>query len=250
MGVGVEVVSGASLERIASVARDAEDREHVTPYIRTHPELFRIHIVRAEDFGLDYPDLRLTVDTLDDLDLMKALQKNLGPLEELDTKDVVEFLGEHPEIRQVNAQIEQKMPGAAGPADVKASVIIRTHNSANCVRNAVDSALNQTLPKDLYEILVVDDGSTDSTREILGSYKNKIRVIEQENKGYVEAANKGVVNAKGEYLILLDADDTFEPELISEMLNAFHNERDVAFVYIQGMVTQEDGLVFHLIKPM
>jgi spore coat polysaccharide biosynthesis protein SpsF len=110
LGTSVEVVNRETLERIDSIAKDAEYREHVTLYIREHPELFKIHVVKAEDFGLNHPNLRLTVDTEDDLELMRKLQENLGDLETVKTRGVIEFLTKHPEICQINAQVKQKIP--------------------------------------------------------------------------------------------------------------------------------------------
>lgn len=110
LGTSVEVVNRGILERIDPVAKDAEYREHVTLYIREHPKLFKIHTVKAEDFGLNYPDFRLTVDTEEDLELMRKLQENLGDLETVKTRRVIEFLTKHPEIRRVNAQIKQNVP--------------------------------------------------------------------------------------------------------------------------------------------
>lgn len=117
------------------------------------------------------------------------------------------------------------------PDKGKVSIIIRTYNSGKFVRDAIESALRQDISSSLYEILVVDDGSTDNTREILKSYGNKIRVIEQAHKGNVNAANRGIAVASGGYIILLDADDTFEPTIISEMINILENESEVSFVY-------------------
>ena len=56
--------------------------------------------------------------------------------------------------------------------EVKISVIVRTYNSAKCVKEAINSILKQTIELDLYEIVVVDDGSTDKTKDILDLYKN------------------------------------------------------------------------------
>jgi spore coat polysaccharide biosynthesis protein SpsF len=107
LGTAVEVVNRVILEKIYPIAEQAEYREHVTYYIYTHPELFKTHTV---DFGLNCPHLRLTVDTEEDLELMKRLYEGLGKLEGLTVKRIVEFLTAHPEIYEVNAGIEQKIP--------------------------------------------------------------------------------------------------------------------------------------------
>ena len=107
LGTAVEVVNRVTLENIYPIAEQAEYREHVTYYILTHPELFKTHTV---DFGLNCPHLRLTVDTEEDLDLMRKLCEGLGKLEGLTVKRIVEFLTAHPEVYEVNARIKQKMP--------------------------------------------------------------------------------------------------------------------------------------------
>ncbi len=85
------------------------------------------------------------------------------------------------------------------------SVIIPNYNYAEYLRESIDSALNQDYQP--IEIIVVDDGSTDESREILSSYGTQIRVIEIENSGAPTARNFGLMNAHGYYIAYLDADD-------------------------------------------
>ena len=85
------------------------------------------------------------------------------------------------------------------------SVIIPNYNYAEYLRESIDSALNQDYQE--IEIIVVDDGSTDGSREILRSYGTQIRVIEIENSGAPTARNFGLMNAQGYYIAYLDADD-------------------------------------------
>jgi len=114
---------------------------------------------------------------------------------------------------------------------MKISVIVRTYNSAKYVKGAIDSILQQTIQPDLYEIVVVDDGSTDNTKDILDLYKGRIRLIEEKHRGAIRALNVGIREAQGNYVILLDADDMFEPRILEEMLNVFEKEKDIDFVY-------------------
>jgi glycosyltransferase involved in cell wall biosynthesis len=101
----------------------------------------------------------------------------------------------------------------------KVSVIIPTYNRATKVRNAIDSALNQTF-SDL-EVIVVDDGSTDNTGEVLReAYGNRIRYFGQPNQGASAARNKGLAEARGEWIALLDSDDFWEKEKIEWQLKA------------------------------
>ncbi len=89
------------------------------------------------------------------------------------------------------------------------SVIIPTHNRNWVLKETIDSVLNQSF-KD-FEIIVVDDGSTDNTLEILNSYGSRIKTISQVNSGGPLARNNGARNASGKYLVFLDDDDLFFP---------------------------------------
>jgi glycosyltransferase involved in cell wall biosynthesis len=89
------------------------------------------------------------------------------------------------------------------------SVIIPAYNYGRFLRDAVDSALAQTCPA--FEVIVVDDGSTDDTPQILAGYGDRIVVIRQENLGTSAARNAGIAAARGEYVSFLDADDIWRP---------------------------------------
>jgi glycosyltransferase involved in cell wall biosynthesis len=89
------------------------------------------------------------------------------------------------------------------------SVIIPSYNSAEVVGDAVESALNQSTPPG--EIIVVDDGSTDETRTTIGRYGPKVRYIYQNNQGVAAARNRGIREARGEFVAFLDADDVWHP---------------------------------------
>ena len=99
------------------------------------------------------------------------------------------------------------------------SIVIPSYNQAEFLRDAIDSCLNQTAEP--YEVIVVDDGSTDNSLEIARSYENKIRVISQVNKGLASARNTGIMNVKGSYdifyVLFLDADDILLPNAIENI---------------------------------
>jgi glycosyltransferase involved in cell wall biosynthesis len=100
------------------------------------------------------------------------------------------------------------MPPSDAPAPL-VSVVIPTYNYARFVSEAVDSVLAQTYPS--LEVVVVDDGSTDDTREVLARYGDRIRYIYQPNAGLPAARNTGIKAARGEFIGLLDSDDVFHP---------------------------------------
>lgn len=104
---------------------------------------------------------------------------------------------------------------------VKVSVIIPVYNAHAYLRQCLDSVQNQTL-RDI-EIICVDDGSADDSREILTEYAqrdNRIQVIHQENSGAGAARNNGLRHAAGEFLSFLDADDFFAPNMLEEAVLA------------------------------
>ncbi len=114
------------------------------------------------------------------------------------------------------------------------SVIIPTYNRANFIEKTIESVLNQTYQN--FEIIVVDDGSTDNTLGVLEQYKNnnKIHVHHQKNAERGAARNKGISLAKGEYVIFLDSDDLFLEhylELLFKKIKQNNNPNFIATNY-------------------
>lgn len=101
----------------------------------------------------------------------------------------------------------------------KVSVIIPTYNRAAKVRSSIESAMTQTMT-DL-EVIVVDDGSSDDTGRILGeTFGDRIRYFAQVNQGVAAARNKGIAEARGEWIAFLDSDDLWEREKLEWQLKA------------------------------
>ena len=114
---------------------------------------------------------------------------------------------------------------------VKASVIIPCYNHGKFIDKAVNSVLNQTFQN--FEIIIVNDGSTDEeTNKILENYNRpKTKVIKIENQGPSVARNTGIQEAKGEYILPLDADDTIEPTYMEKAVKILDNDDNVGIVY-------------------
>jgi glycosyltransferase involved in cell wall biosynthesis len=92
----------------------------------------------------------------------------------------------------------------------RVSVIIPTYNRSHYLGKAIDSVLTQSYGD--YELIVVDDGSTDDTQDALAMYRNAIKLIRQENGGASSARNTGIRAARGEWVAFLDSDDEWLPE--------------------------------------
>lgn len=111
----------------------------------------------------------------------------------------------------------------------KISVIIPTYNCFSYIKEAVDSVLNQTYQN--IEIIIVDDGSTDNTMQLLTPYSSQIKYIHQQNRGPSAARNTGIRAAQGEWIAFLDADDIWLPNKLEKqiLLAEEKNELDVIF---------------------
>ena len=101
------------------------------------------------------------------------------------------------------------------------SVIMPAYNAEKHIKAAVDSAINQTYQN--IEVIVINDGSTDNTLNILRQYGNKIKIINQANKGRAAANNVGIYNAKGEWIAFLDADDIWIGNKTEKQLASCNN---------------------------
>jgi len=104
------------------------------------------------------------------------------------------------------------------------SVIIPTHNRAWVLKEAIDSVLAQDF-KD-FELIVIDDGSTDDTRQILDSYARDLIVLRQSNRGVSAARNVGIEAAAGHLIAFLDSDDLWLPQKLSAQVNFFNSNPD------------------------
>lgn len=101
--------------------------------------------------------------------------------------------------------------------EIKVSVIIPVYNGEKTIGKCIESVLNQSL--DSVEIIVINDGSTDKTEEILRKYKD-VKVINKSNGGQGFARNDGIDAAKGRYIAFVDADDTIERDMLKTMYYA------------------------------
>src|SRR5260370_19883404 len=100
------------------------------------------------------------------------------------------------------------------------TVLIDTYNYGRFIEQAIDSVLSQDLPPDQLEIVVVDDGSTDDTAERVRKYGSRIQYLHKENGGQASAFNAGFAHARGELIVLLDADDFFLPGKLNRIVAA------------------------------
>jgi glycosyltransferase involved in cell wall biosynthesis len=118
---------------------------------------------------------------------------------------------------QLNHSVELHNASGEG-MPIKVSVIIPVYNAEKTIARAIDTVFNQKF--DSYEIIAVDDGSTDSSFVILQSYGDRVRTQRQRNRGASAARNAGAAVAVGEYLAFLDADDEWLPDKLRKCVEA------------------------------
>lgn len=110
-----------------------------------------------------------------------------------------------------------------------ASIIINNYNYGHFLSEAIDSSLKQTYS--CIEVIVVDDGSTDNSREIISRYKEQIIPVLKENGGQASAFNAGFEASRGDIIFMLDSDDIFSPEKIAEVVNVFSQHQDIGWCF-------------------
>lgn len=129
------------------------------------------------------------------------------------------------------------------------SIIIPTYNNQNTICRAIDSCFNQTYQN--IEILVIDDGSTDNTKEILKKYKNDLRFnyYYQENQERSTARNHGLDLAKGEYIQFLDSDDEIYPTKIEKQVSFLNTHPEYFLVYCGVEYKDDLEQIIHTLEP-
>jgi len=131
--------------------------------------------------------------------------------------------------------------------DPLVSVIITNYNYGCFLANAIDSVLRQRYTA--IEVIVVDDGSTDHSRDVMDTYGTRILSLFKQNGGQASAMNLGFSQSRGEIVIFLDADDMLLPDVVQDVVRAFHSHQNVAKVMYRMEVVDATGRLTGEIKP-
>lgn len=120
------------------------------------------------------------------------------------------------------------------------SIIMPAYNTGGCIVNSIQSVLRQTYEE--WELIIVDDCSTDNTCEVIGSFRDeRIHLLRNEvNSGAAVSRNRALREAKGRYIAFLDSDDTWDPLKLERQL-AFMKEKGYAFTYTDYRIIHPDG---------
>ena len=129
----------------------------------------------------------------------------------------------------------------------KVSVVIPTYNYARFLGEAIQSVLDQTF--DDFELIIVDDGSTDNTKEVVASFADpRVKYIYQENRGVCAAQNTGIQASIGEYIALLGADDVLLENALEKGVEVLDSYPEVGFSYAQAYIMDENGHIYRVRK--
>lgn len=132
------------------------------------------------------------------------------------------------------------------PALPKVSVIIPSFNHARYIRECVESVLSQSYPE--IEIVIIDDGSTDETIDILEEYGDRIRLIRQIRGRQARARNIGLKESSGEWIAFLDSDDRYLPSRIEDSVAAVLNDPTIDLVWGDFRIINANGRVIQEIR--
>lgn len=124
----------------------------------------------------------------------------------------------------------------------RVSVVIPTYNRAEQTTRALESVWNQSFSD--YEVVVVDDGSTDNTADVLEQFEPRIRLIRQPNGGVSKARNRGISAASGEFIAFLDSDDEWLPDKLRQQVEFLEAHRSIGFVACLNTYDTEHGFTY------
>ena len=130
----------------------------------------------------------------------------------------------------------------------KVTVYIPTHNYGRYLKAAIESVLKQTMTD--WELLVIDDGSTDNTQEVLAEYENHplIHIIAQENKGLNVSNNVAIRLSRAKYIMRLDADDYLDENCLLILANILDQKPEVGLVYPDYYHVDEGGEIIEMVR--
>lgn len=123
----------------------------------------------------------------------------------------------------------------------KVSIIIPTYNCEEFIAEAIDSVLEQTYMNK--EIIVIDDGSSDNTKEVLKKYEGQIIYLYQSNHGVAVARNKGITQSSGKYISFLDSDNKWMPNLLADSIRLLEEDTYIGLVHSGKIRISEDGTI-------
>ena len=240
-GTEVEVFDAAVLQLLADLSRDSTGTEYLTNYITDNADQFKISSYPApEHHRLNY---RLTIDTIEDYSLVSSMVESFrldGKQYTYTMDDIIEFMESNKDVASINHSVNQR----SKPINIDSglnwnsftvpplvTVYITNFNYGKYIEQSIDSVLEQDLQS--FELIVIDDGSTDESHSIIERYRNhsKVKIVLQKNRGLNATNNVALELARGKYIVRLDADDYLHQSALLLMSNKLEREHNIAMVF-------------------
>jgi len=250
-GTEVEVFDSKVLQLLIDLSKDSSGTEYLTNYITDNADQFKTSSYPAPaEHKLDY---RLTIDTVEDYSLVSSMIesfRSVGKQYTYTMDDIIEFMDLNKDIASINNNISQR----AKPISIDSSlswsnltvpplvtIYITNFNYGKYIKESIDSVLSQDFQS--FELIVIDDGSTDESRSIIEQYRNnsKITIVLQQNKGLNATNNVALNLARGKYIVRLDADDFLHHSALLLMSNKLERDQSIAMVFPDYYMVDIDG---------
>ena len=224
LGITAEIINSNILKEISFKADKESEREHVTPYIRSHPEKYKILKYNS---NLKHQYIRLTVDTNEDLELIKVIYQNLGDLENLKINDIITFFKNNPEISKINSNIMQKIEDTIKTINIA----FLTEGSSKIGMGHVYRSI--TYAKEMMEILGV------KAYFLTKSNENVVKTIENENFTVFKFKDDNeILDILEELNINLTIIDNLKFK--ESILSQIKNKLDIKVVMVDNLIPKND----------
>ena len=134
-------------------------------------------------------------------------------------------------------------------SNVRISVIIPVYNGETFLGRCIRSLIKQRIDNEFYEIIFIDDGSTDHTQQILENYNDYIKVIRhKKNKGLAISCNEGIKKALGSYIIRVDADDYIDENFLTVLSSVLDDKPEIGLVFPDYYHVDSQGDIIETIR--
>ena len=251
-GTDVEVFQRDLLKTIFELSNDSSGSEYLTNYVTNNIDQFELASLKVS--SRHNKRIRLTIDTQEDYSLIKKMLsffKKKGKEFTYSMDDIFDYFDKNPNTLKINKFIKQKsLPNIITTLNWKqmskdplVTVYITNFNYSNYIKQAIDSVLNQKYQD--FELIIIDDGSTDDSKKIIENYKNysKIKIIYQKNKGLNVTNNIAIRISKGKYIVRLDADDFLDENALMLMVQELEKDNEIGLVFSDYYLVDRKGSI-------
>ncbi len=252
-GTEVEVFDSYILKLIYELSKDSSGSEYLTNYITNNIDQF-------ETASLEIPEkhdkkYRLTLDTKEDYIVIKTLleyMKSVGKEFDYTMDDIFEYFKNYPKTLEINKPINQKATPISVNTEINwtnftknplVTVYITNYNYGNYIKQAIESVLNQKFRD--FEVIIIDDGSTDDSKEIIEKYRKhpKVTIVYQENRGLNVTNNIAIKLSRGKFIMRLDADDYLNENALTVLSQKLLSDESLALVFPDYYLVDKDGKI-------